>query len=103
MVGTNAAGTIFSPLMDIPRVQIVSIAARVLRKEMRLREVADADDVLSSYADKALIPDWSVKDVALVKRLGILDTRSWFEPGYKVTRGEAAELLCSMYDKIWLK
>ena len=103
MVGTNVEGTFFSPSLDIPRVQMVCIAARVLRKEMRLREVADADEVLSSYADKASIPKWSVKDVALVKRLGILDTRLWFEPDYRITRGEAAELLRSMYDKIWLK
>ena len=103
MSGTNTEGTIFSPLLKIPRVQVVSITARVLRKEMRLKEVADTGTVLSSYEDKALIPEWSVKDVALVKRLGLLDTRARFDADYVMTRGEAAELLCLMYDKIWLK
>jgi len=102
MHGTNVQGTVFSPAMNIPRVQMVSIVARVLRREMRLQEVANVDRVLSPYGDRAAIPDWAENDVALVKRLGLLDSRSRFEPRYELSRGEVAEILFLMYDKIWL-
>jgi len=102
MQGTNEQGTLFSPAMNIPRVQMVSIIARVLRREMRLQEVANVDRVLSSYGDRAAIPSWAENDVALVKRLGMLEPRSRFAPSYEISRGEAAEILFLMYDKIWL-
>jgi len=102
MYGTNPQGTLFSPSMNIPRVQMVSIIARVLRREMNLRDVANVDGVLSSYGDRAAIPGWAENDVALVKRLGLLDSRSRFSPRYEISRGEAAEMLFLMYDKIWI-
>jgi hypothetical protein len=93
----------FSPFEDTTRVQLVCVTARVLRNEMRLTAMADASAELSSYMDKAFIPQWSVNDVAMVKRLGLLDTRIKFGADTIVTRSEAAELLRGMYDKIWLK
>jgi hypothetical protein len=103
MVGTNPEGTLFSPKMNIPKIQIASIFARILQTEMRYIVVSDAETekTLSIFSDRNSIPDWAAKDIALVLRQNILKGSYSFSGDKELSRGEVAEMLHVLYLRIW--
>jgi len=101
MRGTS--DTIFSPMVNIPKDQIVAVSARVLRNEMRYRDPSNISGVLSTYTDAGAIPEWARIDVALATRenLVVRRTDGAFNGTATMTRGEAALILYRMFMKIW--
>jgi hypothetical protein len=101
MSGTNTEGTIFSPNLNIPKDQIVSICARALRTELRYNGVKDMEETLSIYTDRGDLPDWSVPDIALARKVNLLPPSTKFDPTHIMTRGEVAVLLQRLYIMVW--
>ena len=101
MQGTSA--TIFAPRTNIPKDQIVAVAARVLRNEMRYKDPANISGVLSAYTDASSIAQWGREDIALATRenLVVRRTDGSFNGSATMTRGDAAVILYRMFLKIW--
>ncbi len=88
----------------IPKVQIVSVAARVLKEEMAYKDISNAETILSgAYTDSAAIAQWARGDVALATdaNMVIRRTDNQFVGTDKLTRGDAAIILKRLFDKIW--
>ncbi len=87
----------------IPKVQIVSVTARVLKNEMNYFDVTDAEKILSVYGDSANIAKWAKNDVALATDVNMVIRRtdSLFGGEDEMTRGDAAIILKSLFDKVW--
>ncbi len=87
----------------IPKDQIVSVSARVLKNEMGYYDVADVEKVLSVYGDSADISQWAKSDVALATdaNMVIKRTDSLFGGKEEMTRGDAAIILKRLFDKVW--
>ena len=81
--------------------QIVAVAARVLRTEMKYKTPKVEDYI--TYADKEDISDWALEDVALGTMADIVIRRSdhTFRPMSDMTRGDASLIIKKMFDKIW--
>lgn len=89
----------FRGLTNINRVQIISVAARVLRNEMGYKQ--PSADVLSKYGDR--IDFWAQNDVALATNANLVVYR-WdgtFSGAKNMTRGDAAILLDRLFQKLW--
>jgi len=101
MNGTSA--TTFAPRVNIPKDQITCAAARVLRIEMKYKDAADVNSVLSVYNDASKLAEWSLGDLALATRENIVVKRTdgSFNPNTVMTRGDAAVILYRMFMKIW--
>ena len=95
--------TTFAPRSNITKEQIVAICARTLRAEMKYRDPADVNAILSIYADAASIPQWGRADIALATRQDIVVRRTdgRFNGTATMTRGDAAIILYRMFMKIW--
>ncbi|MDR2711509.1 MAG: S-layer homology domain-containing protein [Clostridiales bacterium] len=93
----------FSPNLNIPKDQIVAVAARALRIEMKYRNPADEAKVLSVYKDAGTLANWSKTDIALATKenLVVLQTDDKFSPRTTMTRGDAAIILYRLFNKIW--
>ncbi|MDR1639272.1 MAG: S-layer homology domain-containing protein [Clostridiales bacterium] len=100
MAGTSA--TVFSPKIVIPKDQIVSVAARVLRLEMKYKDPTD-DTSLMAFSDAASLADWSRTDISLATRenLFVLRWDGTFSPNQPMTRGDAAIVLYRLFMKLW--
>jgi len=87
----------------IPKIQIISIAARVLKTEMNYRDIDNVDGVLYEFSDAYDIADWGKSDVALANTSNLIIKRkdNSFLPNEEMTRGDAAVILKRLFDKIW--
>lgn len=91
----------FRGLTTINRVQIVSVSARVLQKEMRYKAVANTDAVLAKYKDR--VDFWAQKDVAMATKENLVVYR-WdgtFSGQKNMSRGDAAILLYRLFKRLW--
>ncbi len=89
----------FRGLTNINRVQIISVAARVLRNEMGYKQ--PSTNVLSKYGDR--VDFWAQNDVALATNANLVVYR-WdgtFSGAKNMTRGDAAILLNRLFQKLW--
>jgi hypothetical protein len=107
MSGTGMAPTgqyIFSPYMNMPREQVVAIAARILRREMPYRDPANPFLLLQNYyVDAHTIPEWARTDISLATREDLVVRRAdrQFRPTNIIDRAETALILYNLYRKIW--
>jgi hypothetical protein len=101
MGGTDI--NLFAPEMVIPKDQIVVVAARVLRSEMRYKNPANVGNILSVYTDAKALQDWSLTELALATRENLVVKRSdgSFGPAAPMTRGDAAVILYRLFMKLW--
>ncbi len=101
MNGTST--TTFAPKLNITKDQIVSVAARTLRNEMKYKNPAEPEKILNIYIDKNNIPNWGTIDIALATRENLVIKRidSGFNPQGSMTRGDAAVILYRLFNKIW--
>jgi len=100
MVGYNNT---FTPMQIIPKDQITSAAARVLRNEMKYKDPADVSKELDVYSDTSSLAKWSLTDLALATEENLVLRRydGKFDPTAAMTRGDAAIILYRMFMKIW--
>jgi len=91
----------FRGLTDISKIQIVSVAGRVLTKEMRYKKPANPSEYLSKYSDG--IAQWAQPDVALATKQNLVVYRSdgTFSGAKNMTRGDAAIIIYRMFQRIW--
>ncbi len=87
----------------IPKVQIVSVSARVLKNEMGYYDVSDIEKALGGYGDRSTIAKWAESDVALATdaNMVIKRTDGLFGGTAEMARGHAAIILKRLFDKIW--
>ncbi len=97
------ANNTFRGTYVIPKIQIVSVAARVLKTEMGYIPVTDTYGILSEFSDSSYISDWGREDIALANNANLIVKRkdSTFLPDEEMTRGDAAVILKRLYDKVW--
>ena len=81
----------------------MTLAARVLRLEMKYKLPSDIAGVLSAYPDGASIPSWGRDEIALATRENLIVRRTDgnFNGSTTMTRGDAAIILYRMFMKIW--
>jgi len=87
----------------IPKVQIVSVSARVLKNEMDYYDVSDVEKILGGYKDSSAIAQWAKSDVALATDANVVIKRTdgLFGGTDEMTRGDAAIILKRLFDKVW--
>lgn len=92
----------FRPNIPILKEEIVAVAARTLRNEMKYKNPSNKNEILG-FADKENIADWSTDDIALaiMANLVVKTTDNKFLPVSDMTRGDAALILKKLFDKIW--
>lgn len=79
----------------VSKVQLVSLAARVLRNESNFAGEAVSQ---TEYAD---VPLWAAEDVALAEQTGLISAETDLSsPDEAMTRGEAAIILYRLYGKV---
>jgi hypothetical protein len=102
IMGGTGANT-FDPELIIPKDQIVVVAARVLRNEMKYRNPTNVSSILSVYADSQALQEWSLIDLALATRENLVVKRSdgGFSPAAPMTRGDAALILYRLFMRLW--
>jgi len=95
-------GRYFLPSSVITRNQVTSVAARILRIEMNYRTPSNPNRYLSRYTDRNDFASWSLGDISLATRAGIVIPRTdgRFLPNAPVNRGDAALLLYRMYQRL---
>jgi hypothetical protein len=104
MTGTGVNPPRFSPNQNMPREQIVAVAARILRTQMGYRNPTNPDDVLQrNFNDAHTIPQWARTDISLAAREDLVVRRADrnFRPTDQVNRSEAALILYNLYRKLW--
>ena len=101
MHGTGEAR--FDPHTSLTRDQLVALAARTLRSEMRYNDPRDVMRYLQLFADYDDIAEWFLNDIALATRENLVIRRAdgMFIPDEPITRGEAAIILYRLYLRIW--
>ena len=80
----------------ISKVQLVSLAARVLKAEKP--ELAELNENTLHYQD--VIPEWAKEDVIIAGKMGLAENQGVFNPNKSVTREDAAILLYKLYNLI---
>jgi len=97
------SATTFEPLTKIKKEQIIAIAARTLRSEMKWKTPSDKEKYLKKFTDRKDLPNWGIDDFALASMadLIVLRTDGKFNPTDTMTRGDAAIVLYRLFEKIW--
>ena len=97
MIGTSA--NLFEPNLVIPRDQLTALSARILRERRGFVNPANPDNYLSHIADRSSLALWSLSDLALASREGLimLDTSGMFTPTASMTRGDAARVMYQVH------
>lgn len=92
----------FRPNIQIPKVQLLAIAGRVL-KQSKNYIIVDGASYLTKYLDYAEIDYWFYDDVAfLIKSRLVSDfPNSIFIPDYEMNRGEAAVIISNLYKRVY--
>ncbi len=86
----------------IEKDQILTIASRVLQREMRYKAPENVDEWLK-FSDADKIADWAKNDIALATMANII-TRSednTIKSSEPMTRGDAALIIMRLFYKIW--
>jgi len=96
-------GRYFFPSLIITRNQLTSVAARILRIEMNYHTPSNPNQYLSRFTDRDDFASWSLGDLSLATRAGIVIPRTdgRFLPDAPVNRGDAALMLHRMYLRLW--
>ncbi len=87
----------------ISKVQTIAVSARTLRSEMNYKTPASVATYIGKYTDGSSIASWAAGDVALATRENLVVRRSdgKFAPDENITRGEAALILKTLFDRVW--
>lgn len=86
----------------IAKDQILAIASRVLKREMRYKTPDNISEWLT-FTDASVIADWAREDIALATMANII-TRSednTIKSNENMTRGDAALIIMRLFYKIW--
>lgn len=86
----------------IPKDQILTIASRILQREMRYKIPQDTSEWLT-FADSDSIANWARNDIALATMANII-TRTkdnTISANSEMTRGDAALIIMRLFYKIW--
>lgn len=86
----------------IAKDQILTIASRVLQKEMKYKAPEDVEAWIG-FSDSATIADWAKNDIALATMANII-TRTVdnkIAANEQMTRGDAALIVMRLFYKIW--
>lgn len=88
---------------QLNKVQIVPVTSRILKNKINYFDVIDAEKILSAYGDSTNIANWAKNDVALATDINMVIRRtdSLFGGEDEMTRGDAAIILKSLFDKVW--
>jgi hypothetical protein len=93
----------FKGTQIIDKTQIMVVISNTLVAEMAHTLPTDVEPPLTVFADRAAIPDWAARHVALAVRLNLVTRRTdgRFVPEALMSRGDAALTIQSMFKKIW--
>ncbi|MCL1842198.1 MAG: S-layer homology domain-containing protein [Defluviitaleaceae bacterium] len=93
----------FSPYMNLPRYQFMVISARILRYEMGMGVLPNPDEYLRVFQDRAALPGWSLEEIALATKRGLILVRANgnLSPHDPMTRADAAVMLHRLYLQLW--
>ncbi|MDR1639795.1 MAG: S-layer homology domain-containing protein [Clostridiales bacterium] len=93
----------FRGTANLPKSQIYSVSARILRNEMKYATPSDISASLNGFNDATSIPDWAKSDVALAAYAGLVTTRKdgKFGSDEEMTRANAAIAVWRLYNKIF--
>lgn len=85
----------------ISKVQIISVSARVLVKEMRYKTPSTPSAYLTKYSDT--VDMWAQPDVALATRENLVLYRKdgTFSGRRNMTRGDAAIIIYRLFQRLW--
>lgn len=86
----------------IEKDQILTIASRVLQKEMKYKIPVNIEEWLK-FKDADQIADWARKDIALTSMANIITKNedNTIHSGESMTRGDAALIIMRLFYKIW--
>jgi len=89
--------------LDMPKDQLVAIAANTLVERMGYFIPKDIEALLVMYQDRAEIAEWYEGRVALatLSNIMIYRTDGLFAPDSIMTRGDAAIILYRVFSKVW--
>jgi hypothetical protein len=89
--------------LDIPKDQLVVVAANTLVQRMGYNVPSDIEGILARYPDRAQLAAWADGGVALatVSNVLIQRTDSLFTPQSVMTRGDAAIVLHRVFGRVW--
>ena len=88
---------------NIPKDELVVMAADTLARQMDYRFPEDVEYYLSRFLDRPELAYWSEPGIALAAQTNILIQRvdSFFAPRSIKTRGDAAIVLYRLFNRIW--
>jgi len=97
-----ADGT-FRGEMEIPKEQLVAMAANTLMQRMGYHVPADIEYFLSRFLDRDQLAPWSEEGIALATASNVLIHRAdgMFAPRSAMTRGDAAIILYRVFSRVW--
>jgi len=92
----------FRGKVTIAKDQILTIASRVLQKEMKYIVPEDTSEWLK-FKDASSIADWAEKDIALTTMANIITRTAdnTIHADENMTRGDAALIIMRLFYKIW--
>jgi len=93
----------FRGSLDIPKDQLVVIAASTLMEQMGYFIPNDIEYVLAQFVDRDMLADWSEEGIALATDANVVlhRTDARFAPQSNMTRGDAAIVLYRVFGRIW--
>jgi len=89
--------------LNIPKDQLVVIAANALAEHMGYHIPSDIEMYLSRFLDREQLARWSVDGIALAASSNVLIHRAdnIFSPRSAMTRGDAAVILYRVFSRVW--
>ncbi|MCL2385964.1 MAG: S-layer homology domain-containing protein [Defluviitaleaceae bacterium] len=89
--------------LEIPKDQLIVIAARTLVEQMDYNYPEDVEYFLSRFLDRPYLATWSEDGIALSTATNIILHRadSMFQPQSEKTRGDAAIVLYRVFSRVW--
>ena len=86
----------------IEKDQILTIASRVLQKEMKYKKPASVNDWLK-FTDAGNISEWAKADIALATMANIItrNADNTIHSKENITRGDAALIIMRLFYKVW--
>ena len=96
-------GGVFRGYLDIPKDQLVVMAANTLMERMGYHAPADIESILERFLDRPQLATWSEDGIALASASNVLIYRadSLFAPQSTMTRGDAAVVLYRVFSRVW--
>jgi len=89
--------------LDIPKAQLVVMAANTLMIGMGYPVPANREDYLVRFMDRDTLRTWSLDGIALAVAADVLSVRAdeMFDPSSVMTRGDAAVVLFRVFRRVW--